>query len=838
MSETENSEEKGGGRKPLTLKRKVDAGTVRQNFSHGRSKTVVVEKKRRKMVPKSGSPAEVKTDDAKKAESAPKATPAPKPAETEAQGSVLRTLTDEEKAARSRALENSKAYEAERQKIEAEEAVRIAEEDKKRAAERAERERQKAEEDRLAKEAEAREAAEAAAATALKSDRAAEPKKEKAVKPSSPAKRDDSKDDRNKPIASRKGERRRREGKLTIARALYDDEDRVRSLASVRRAREREKQAQQSRVGANVKVFREVVIPETITLEELSNRMTERVVDVIRKLMENGQILTRTDILDADTAQLIAEEFGHTVRRVSEADVEEGLIDYEDDDGDQQARAPIVAVMGHVDHGKTSLLDALRETDVASGEAGGITQHIGAYQVQLESGDKITFLDTPGHAAFTAMRARGAKVTDLVILVVAADDGVMPQTIEAISHAKEAEVPIIIAINKMDKEDANPDRVRNELLQYELITEHVGGDVLDVEVSATEKTNLEKLQEAILLQSELMELKANPNRPADGVVVEAKLDKGRGPVATVLVRRGTLSVGDIVVAGDKWGKIRALTDYRGRNVESAGPAEPVEVLGLTGAPEPGDDMAVVPTEARAREVAEYRERKIKEKRMAVQGRTSLEDMMTQLKESEADELAVLIKADVQGSAEALAQALEKLSTDEVAARVIHSGVGGITESDVILAQASRAFIIGFNVRANKQAREHAARDGVELRYYSIIYDAIDDVKAALSGMLSPDLRETFLGNAEILETFNVSKVGRVAGCRVTEGKVRRGAKVRLIRDNVVIHEGDLSTLKRFKDEVKEVDAGQECGMGFANYQDIQVGDIIECFEVEEVARSL
>ena len=837
MSETENSEEKSG-RKPLTLKRKVDAGTVRQNFSHGRSKTVVVEKKRRKMVPKSGAPAEAKTEEKKPVAEPPKAAPAPKPKEIDAQGSVLRTLTDEEKAARSRALKNSKVYEAERQKVEAEQAQRIAEEDKQRAAEREERERQKAEEERLAKEAEERQAAEAAAALALKTDRPVEQKKDKGTKASPAAKRTDSNDDRNKPIASRKGERRRREGKLTIARALYDDEDRVRSLASVRRAREREKQAQQSRVGANVKVFREVVIPETITLEELSNRMTERVVDVIRKLMENGQILTRTDILDADTAQLIAEEFGHNVRRVSEADVEEGLIDYEDEDGEQLPRAPIVAVMGHVDHGKTSLLDALRETDVASGEAGGITQHIGAYQVQLASGDKITFLDTPGHAAFTAMRARGAQVTDLVILVVAADDGVMPQTIEAISHAKEADVPIIIAINKMDKEGANPDRVRNELLQYELITEHVGGDVLDVEVSATEKMNLDKLQETILLQSELMELKANPDRPADGIVVEAKLDKGRGPVATVLVRRGTLNVGDIVVAGDKWGKVRALTDYRGRNVECAKPSEPVEVLGLAGAPEPGDEMAVVPTEARAREVADYRERKIKEKRMAVQSRTSLEDMMTQLKDSEADELPILIKADVQGSAEALSQALEKMSTDEVAARVIHSGVGGITESDVILAQASNAFIIGFNVRANKQAREHAARDGVELRYYSIIYDAIDDVKAALSGMLSPDLRETFLGNAEILDTFNVSKVGRVAGCRVTEGKVRRGAKVRLIRDNVVIHEGDLSTLKRFKDEVKEVDAGQECGMGFANYQDIQVGDTIECFEVEEVARSL
>ena len=554
--------------------------------------------------------------------------------------------------------------------------------------------------------------------------------------------------------------------------------------------------------------------------------------------MAQGNMATINDVLDADTAQLIAEEFGHTVKRVSEADIEVGIEGKDDKDEDLQPRAPVVTVMGHVDHGKTSLLDALRATDVVGGEAGGITQHIGAYQVELGSGDKITFLDTPGHAAFTAMRARGAKATDIVILVVAADDSVMPQTIEAISHAKAAEVPIIVAINKIDRPEANANKVKQELLQHEVIVEEMGGDVQAIEVSATEKTNLDALQEAIILQSEILELKANPDRAADGVIVEAKLDKGRGPVATVLVQRGTLRVGDIVVAGSKWGKVRALINDRGESVKEAGPTVPVEILGLSAPPEAGDGFAVVESEARAREISEYRERKVRESRAQPGGRGSLEQMLSQIKTKDVKEMPIVIKADVQGSAEAIVGALEKLGTDEVSVRILHAGIGGITESDVVLAEASSAPIIGFNVRANAQARDHARGSGIEIRYYSIIYDLVDDIKAALSGMLDPTLRETFLGNAEILEVFNVSKAGKVAGCRVTEGNVERGAKVRLIRDDVVIHEGTLATLKRFKDEVKEVNSGQECGMAFENYQDMQPGDVIECFRVEEVARTL
>ena len=554
--------------------------------------------------------------------------------------------------------------------------------------------------------------------------------------------------------------------------------------------------------------------------------------------MAQGNMATINDVLDADTAQLIAEEFGHTVKRVSEADIEVGIEGKDDKDEDLQPRAPVVTVMGHVDHGKTSLLDALRATDVVGGEAGGITQHIGAYQVELGSGDKITFLDTPGHAAFTAMRARGAKATDIVILVVAADDSVMPQTIEAISHAKAAEVPIIVAINKIDRPEANANKVKQELLQHEVIVEEMGGDVQAIEVSATEKTNLDALQEAIILQSEILELKANPDRAADGVIVEAKLDKGRGPVATVLVQRGTLRVGDIVVAGSNWGKVRALINDRGESVKEAGPTVPVEILGLSAPPEAGDGFAVVESEARAREISEYRERKVRESRAQPGGRGSLEQMLSQIKTKDVKEMPIVIKADVQGSAEAIVGALEKLGTDEVSVRILHAGIGGITESDVVLAEASSAPIIGFNVRANAQARDHARGSGIEIRYYSIIYDLVDDIKAALSGMLDPTLRETFLGNAEILEVFNVSKAGKVAGCRVTEGNVERGAKVRLIRDDVVIHEGTLATLKRFKDEVKEVNSGQECGMAFENYQDMQPGDVIECFRVEEVARTL
>jgi len=588
------------------------------------------------------------------------------------------------------------------------------------------------------------------------------------------------------------------------------------------------------------KLVREVTIPETITIQELANRMAERSVDVIKLLMKQGHMAQINDVIDADTAQLLAEELGHTVKRVAESDVEEGLFDAADDPSSLVPRPPVVTVMGHVDHGKTSLLDAIRSTDVAAGEAGGITQHIGAYQVTAPSGNKITFIDTPGHAAFSAMRARGAKVTDTVVLVVAADDGVMPQTVEAINHAKAAKVPMIIAINKIDRPDAKPERVRTELLQHEVQVESLGGQVLDVEVSATKKLNLDRLLETIALQSEILDLKANPERPAEGTVIEAKLDRGRGPVATVLVQRGTLHAGDLVVAGAEWGRVRALVSDAGIPVENAAPSTPVEVLGFNGTPEAGDRLAVVQTEARAREVTAYRARQRRDK-MAARAtgmRGSLEQMMSQLKSAGRKDLALIVKADVQGSLEAVIGTIEKLATDEVGARVIHSGVGGITESDVTLAEASGVPIIGFNVRAHKEAREAAERAGIELRYYNVIYDLVDDVKKAMSGLLAPSMRETMLGNATILEIFKVSKVGNVAGCRVTDGVVERGANVRLIRDSVVVHEGKLSQLKRFKDDAREVVAGQECGMAFEHYQDMKVGDIIECYRVETVQRSL
>jgi translation initiation factor IF-2 len=551
-----------------------------------------------------------------------------------------------------------------------------------------------------------------------------------------------------------------------------------------------------------------------------------------------GVMATINQVLDADTAELLVTEFGHKIKRVSESDVEIGLKGDDDAEENLAARPPIVTIMGHVDHGKTSLLDALRDTDVASGEAGGITQHIGAYQVQLKSGQRITFIDTPGHQAFTAMRARGAHVTDIVVLVVAADDGIKEQTVEAIRHAKAAKVPIIVAINKMDKPDAKPDRVRQELLQHEMVVEKLGGDVLDVEVSATKKTGLDKLEEAILLQSEILDLKANPARPAEGTIIEAKLERGRGPVATVLIKRGTLHVGDIFVAGSEWGRVRALIDERNNNLKEAGPSTPVEVLGLNGTPLAGDDFVVAENETRARDIADYRQRRRREQQAVAGARGTLEQMFSQIAAGVAKELAVVVKSDVQGSLEAITASLDKIGTSEVAVRVLHAAVGGINESDVILAKASNAVIIGFNVRANPQARDMARRDNVEIRYYSIIYNVIDDMKAALSGLLAPSLRERFLGNATIREVFVMSKAGKVAGCMVTEGVVRRGARVRLLRDNVVIHEGSLKTLKRFKDEVREVRESFECGMAFENYQDIQVGDTIECFEVEEVARVL
>jgi translation initiation factor IF-2 len=568
--------------------------------------------------------------------------------------------------------------------------------------------------------------------------------------------------------------------------------------------------------------------------------MTERAVDVIRFLMKQGQLVKITDVVDADTAQLVAEEFGHTVKRVAEADVEEGLFDTPDADENLEARPPVVTIMGHVDHGKTSLLDAIRHANVVAGEAGGITQHIGAYQVTAPNGDKITFIDTPGHAAFTAMRARGAKVTDIVVLVVAADDGVMPQTIEAINHAKAAKVPLIIAINKIDKPNVDPNRVRTELLQYEVQVESMGGDVLEIEVSATKRINLDKLLDAIALQSEILDLKANADRPAEGTVIEAKLDRGRGPVATVLVQRGTLKTGDIVIAGSEWGRVRALVSDLGAQVQKAGPSVPVEILGFNGAPEAGDRVAAVENEARAREITEYRTRQKRERAAARAGkaRGSLADMMSQLKTAGRKEFPLVVKGDVQGSVEAIIGALDKLGTDEVGARVIHAGAGGINESDITLAEASGAAVIGFNVRANKEAREAAERSGTEIRYYNIIYDLVDDVKSAMSGLLAPTLREERLGEARILQVFGVSKIGKVAGCLVQDGRVERGANVRLIRDNVVIHEGKLSTLKRFKDEVKEVPSGQECGMAFENYQDMREGDIIECYRIEEIRRSL
>ncbi|WP_408091279.1 translation initiation factor IF-2 [Rhodoplanes sp. SY1] len=640
-----------------------------------------------------------------------------------------------------------------------------------------------------------------------------------------------------KPASTKTGPQKSR-GRLTVVTALDAGEERERSVAAFRRRVQRLKGHASNE--PKEKLVREVTIPEAITIQELANRMAERAVDVIKLLMKQGQMAKITDTIDADTAQLIAEELGHTVKRVSEADVEEGLFDVADAAEDLVPRPPVVTIMGHVDHGKTSLLDAIRHANVVAGEAGGITQHIGAYQVTAPSGAKITFIDTPGHAAFTAMRARGAKVTDVVVLVVAADDGVMPQTVEAIQHAKAAKVPLIVAINKIDKPDAKPERVRTELLQHEVQVETFGGETLEVEVSAKQKTNLDKLLDIIGLQSEILELKANPDRPAEGTVIEAKLDRGRGPVATVLVQRGTLKVGDIVVAGAEWGRVRALVSDTGKPIDTAGPSVPVEVLGFNGTPEAGDRLAVVENESRAREVTDYRARQKREKQAARASgmRGSLEQMMSQLKTSGQKEFPLVIKGDVQGSIEAIVGALEKLGTSEVAARVLLSGVGGITESDVTLAEASNAAIIGFNVRAHKEAREAAERLGIEIRYYNIIYDLVDDVKKAMSGLLAPTTRETMLGNALIQQVFNITKVGKVAGCRVTDGVVQRGANVRLIRDNVVIHEGKLGQLKHLKDDVREVTSGHECGMSFENYQDIRVGDVIECYRLETVQRSL
>lgn len=816
------------GKKTLGLRGGARPGNVKQSFSHGRTKNVVVETKRKRVVvPKPGA-----------AKGAGGTTPSGDPARRPA------GISDAEMDRRLKAVQAAKAREAEESAArEAEEKARAEERERRRAEaeakEREEKEREdnlkaKAEEEQR-KIAEAEAAAQAAAAAPAEAPRAAPNRT--AVPSATPRKQE--REQQQRPSRGR-GDDGRRSGKLTLSQATGGaDGNRHRSMAAMKRKQER---ARQKAMGGSVereKVMRTVNLPEAIVVSELANRMSERVGDVVKSLMQMGMMVTQNQTIDADTAELIIEEFGHTVNRVSDADVEQVINEFEDKDEDLKPRPPVITIMGHVDHGKTSLLDAIRDAKVVSGEAGGITQHIGAYQVTTDNGAVLSFLDTPGHAAFTSMRSRGAQVTDIVVLVVAADDAVMPQTIEAINHAKAAEVPMIVAINKVDKPDANPDKVRTDLLQHEVIVEKMSGEVQDVEVSAITGQGLDELLEAIALQSEILELKANPDRAAQGAVIEAQLDVGRGPVATVLVQNGTLRQGDIFVVGEQYGKVRALINDKGERVKEAGPSVPVEVLGLNGTPEAGDVLNVTETEAQAREIAEYREKAAKDKRAAAGAATTLEQLMANAKADEnVSELPILVKADVQGSAEAIVQAMEKIGNDEVRVRVLHSGVGAITETDVGLAEASGAPIMGFNVRANASARNTANQKGVEIRYYSVIYDLVDDVKAAASGLLSAEVKENFIGYANIKEVFKVTGVGKVAGCLVTEGVARRSAGVRLLRDNVVIHEGTLKTLKRFKDEVAEVQSGQECGMAFENYDDIRPDDVIEIFEREEITRTL
>ncbi|MEX0370957.1 MAG: translation initiation factor IF-2 [Tateyamaria sp.] len=819
------------GKKTLGLRGGSRPGNVKQSFSHGRTKNVVVETKRKRVVvPKPGA--------AKGGSgAAPSTSGSRRPA----------GISDAEMERRLKALQAAKAREAEEAaQREAEEKARAEERERRRAEQEAkereqreaeERARQKAEEEerqRIAAEEAAKRAAAAPAPDAAKAERPAPNKTAPAAAP-----RKSEREREQRPSRGKGRDDNRRSGKLTLGQATGGEGNRQRSMAAMKRKQER---ARQKAMGGSVereKVVRDVQLPETIVVSELANRMAERVADVVKSLMQMGMMVTQNQSIDADTAELIIEEFGHKVTRVSDADVEDVIKEVEDKEDDLKPRPPVITIMGHVDHGKTSILDAIRNARVVAGEAGGITQHIGAYQVKTESGTTLSFLDTPGHAAFTSMRSRGAQVTDIVVLVVAADDAVMPQTIEAINHAKAAEVPMIVAINKCDKPAADPMKVRTDLLQHEVIVEQMSGEVQDVEVSAHTGQGLDELLEAIALQAEILELKANPNRAAQGAVIEAQLDVGRGPVATVLVQNGTLRQGDIFVVGEQYGKVRALINDKGERVQEAGPSVPVEVLGLNGTPEAGDVLNVTETEAQAREIAAYREQAAKDKRAAAGAATTLEQLMAKAKEDEnVSELPILVKADVQGSAEAIVQAMEKIGNEEVRVRVLHSGVGAITETDVGLAEASGAPIMGFNVRANASARNTANQKGVEIRYYSVIYDLVDDVKAAASGLLSAEIRENFIGYAQIKEVFKVTGVGKVAGCLVTEGVARRSAGVRLLRDNVVIHEGTLKTLKRFKDEVSEVQSGQECGMAFENYDDIRPNDVIEIFEREEVTRTL
>ncbi|UJM32621.1 translation initiation factor IF-2 [Bartonella henselae] len=844
---SENNNDKITVKRTLTLKRSVlETSTVKQNFSHGRTKAVVVETKRRKITrtdEKAETPQPITKPHVAPQRSRPRFEDA-KPNEPTAKSN----LSSAEIEARLRALEEAHIQE----RIIREQA----EEEARRAKEREESLRQtiqKTEIDETPQEEE-----EPTLQTQTPSLSPAQSQIEPINIPITPKnttaiekrKADETKeDDRNSRRTNLaksevrapkvlKGADEKRRGKITLNSALDEEGSaRGRSMAAMRRRQEKFKRAQNQE--PKEKISREVILPETITIQELAQRMTERSVDVIKFLMKQGQMMKPGDVIDADVAELIAVEFGHTVKRVLESDVEEGIFNIADNPQKMQLRPPVVTIMGHVDHGKTSLLDAIRKANVVSGEAGGITQHIGAYQVE-KNGQKITFIDTPGHAAFTAMRARGARVTDIAVLVVAADDSVMPQTIESINHAKAAGVPIIVAINKIDKPTANAQKVRTELLHHEVFVETMGEETLEVEVSAKTGQNLDKLLEAILLQAEILDLKADPQRTAEGVIIEAKLDRGRGSVATVLVQKGTLHPSDIIVAGNEWGRVRALIDDHGRHVKEAVPSTPIEILGMQGTPQAGDRFAVVTHEAKAREIAEYRQRLARDKAVARQtgSRGSLEQMMSKLQTTGVKEFPLIIKGDVQGSIEAIASALEKIGNEEVRARIVHSAAGGITESDISLAEASHSAVIGFNVRANKQARDCAKTQGIEIRYYNIIYDLVDDIKAAMSGLLSPEQRETFLGNAEILEVFNITKIGKVAGCLVTEGKIERGAGVRLIRDNIVIHEGKLKTLKRFKDEVNEVQSGQECGIAFENYEDIRTGDIIETFHIEHINRTL
>ncbi len=810
---------------------------VKQSFSHGRTKNVVVETKRKRVVvPKPGvaKPTIGKTGPLG-------GDPSKRPA----------GISDVELERRMKALAMAKAREAEETaKRDAEEKSRAADREARRAEieakeaddrAREERAKAKADEEERQRTADATAKAKAAAPPPA----AAAPGEDAVSRPSAAPRKTDrgnepARDNKTKAKPGRAADDNRRAGKLTLNDAMAGRHGgRQRSMAAMKRKQDRARAKAMGVSAEREKIFREVALPEAITVSELANRMSERVSDVVKWLMSNDIMATQNDSIDADTAEMIIEEFGHTVVRVSDADVEDVLQAVVDSPEDMQTRPPIITIMGHVDHGKTSLLDAIRNAKVVAGEAGGITQHIGAYQVTTESGAVLSFLDTPGHAAFTSMRSRGAHVTDIVVLVVAADDAVMPQTIEAINHAKAAKVPMIVAINKMDKPGANPDKVRTDLLQHEVVVEKMSGEVQDVEVSAITGLGLDELLEAIALQSEILELKANPNRAAEGAVIEAQLDVGRGPVATVLIQNGTLRQGDIFVAGEQYGKVRALINDKGERIKEAGPSVPVEVLGLNGTPEAGDVLNVVATDAQAREIAEYREKAAKEKRAVAGAATTLEQLMANAKANKTlSELPIVVKADVQGSAEAIVQAMEKIGNDEVRVRVLHSGVGAITETDIGLAEASGAPVFGFNVRANTSARNTANQKGVEIRYYSVIYDLVDDVKAAASGLLSAEIREKFIGYANIKEVFKVSNVGKVAGCLVTEGVARRSAGVRLLRDNVVIHEGTLKTLKRFKDEVPEVQSGQECGMAFENYEDIRPNDVIEIFEREEIERNL